>query len=345
MRRSRSDASCPDAIPNRPAVGVRAPNVLAIGALLVLLGGGGAAAQGAGSAAECCRELLWPLGARALALGDAIGARPAFGALLSNPALVANLDDDMFAVHTAENPGFESSAFSMLIQSEVIGLLGVTYNLMDVAEIASTDEFGNEIGRLKFTNHTLTATFATTVAPGLSAGLSYQLFHSRQDCSGFCNAIESQTATTHLMDAGVHFTPAFLPSLELGASVLHLGFPLQVKNAEQADPTPSRLRLAAAHEVLQHIRQDSVLQVWLGVDGLVPFRDPSAATLNVGAEISLEDTFFLWGGYGGGGVLPNSAGLGLGIEYNRFSLAVARAFVKTTLGDADPFQVTFGIRF
>jgi hypothetical protein len=147
------------------------------------------------------------------------------------------------------------------------------------------------------------------------------------------------------MDAGVHYTPAFLPDLELGASVLHLGFPLQVKNAEQADPTPSRLRLAAAHEMLHYVRQDSVLQVWLGVDALVPFLDPSAATLNAGAEISLDDTIFLWAGYGGGGVLPNSAGLGLGIEYNRFSLAVARAFVQTSLGDADPFQVSFGIRF
>ena len=63
------------------------------------------------------------------------------------------------------------------------------------------------------------------------------------------------------------------------------------------------------------------------------------------AEISLADAIFLWGGYGGGGVLPKSAGIGLGVEYDRFSLAVARAFVQTSLGGADPFQVSFGIRF
>jgi hypothetical protein len=345
MRRSRSEASSPIPIPNSPAVGVRAPNVLAIGALLLLLGSGGVAAQGEGSARECCRELLAPVGARALALGDAIGARPSFGALLANPALVARLQDDMFVVHTSENPAFEADAFTLLIQSELIGLLGVTYSLIDYGEIATTDDFNQEIGRLKSTVHTLTATYATTIAAGLSAGLSYQLYHSRHDCRGFCNAITSQAATTHLVDAGVHYTPAFVPKLELGASVMHLGFPLQVKNAEQAAPTPSRARLAAAHEVLQHIRQDSLIQLWIGADALVPFLDPGATTLNAGAEISFDDTIFLWGGYGGGGVLPRNAGLGLGVEYNRFSLAVARAFVETSLGGGDPFQVTFGIRF
>jgi len=306
---------------------------------------GGAAGQAAGSARECCRELLSPAGARALALGDAVGARPNFAAVLANPALVARLRDDMIIVHTYENPAYESTAFSLLIQSDVIGVLGLTYNLMNVAEIPATDPQGNETGILKFTNHTLTATYATDLSGGLSGGLSYQLFHVRQDCRGFCNAVESLTGTTHLVDAGLHYSPTFVRDLELGASVLHLGFPLQVKNAEQAAPTPSRFRLAAAHEVLQHVRADSVVKLWIATDALIPFADPGGTSLNVGAELSLAELVFVWGGYSGGGVLPESAGIGVGLEYNRFSLAVARAFVNTTLGDADPFQLSFGIRF
>jgi hypothetical protein len=157
--------------------------------------------------------------------------------------------------------------------------------------------------------------------------------------------VESQAATTHLVDAGVQYTPSFIRNLELGASVLHLGFPLQVKNAEQAAPTPSRLRLAASHEVLRYVHPDSALQLWIGADVLVPFLEPGSTTLHAGAEMSLDDTIFLWAGYGGGEGLLGGAGIGLGIEYDRFSLGVARSFVQTPIEGSEPFQLSFGISF
>jgi hypothetical protein len=311
----------------------------------MLVAAGAATAQDDVTARECCRQLLAPVGARALALGDAIGARASFGALQANPALGARLGDDMFAVHTSQDAVAESNTFALLIHSDVIGLIGVSYRLIDYGEIITTDEFGQEIGRLKLLEHALTATYATAVAEGLSAGLSYQLFQFRQDCRGFCNAVESQTATTHLVDAGVQYSPTFVRDLELGASLLHVGFPLQVKNAEQAAPTPSRLRLAASHEVLRYVRPDSVLQLWVGADVLVPLLEPGSTIVNAGAEISLDDTIFLWAGYGGGEGLLGGVGLGVGVEYDRFSLGVARSFIQTPIEGSEPFQLSFGIRF
>ncbi|MGH7505784.1 MAG: PorV/PorQ family protein [Longimicrobiales bacterium] len=294
--------------------------------------------------AACCVQLLAAIGARALALGDAVVARTGPGSLFGNPAALADVEDDQFVVHTSTTAAARSNTFSLLIHSEIVGTIGVSYLLVDLGEIQATDAQGNVTGEIGLLEHALTATYATRVGRGLRAGLSYQLFQRRQDCRGFCN-VESYAATTHLVDAGLQYTPAFLSRLELGASLLHLGFPLQVKNAPQAAPTPTRLRLGAAHEVLQHVQPDSALQVWLSADLITAVGDLGDATLNVGAEMSLDDRFFVWLGYGSGAGVLGGPALGVGLELDRFSVGVARSFVSSPIEGSDPFQVTFGIRF
>jgi hypothetical protein len=325
---------------------MRAPTTLAVGALLLFGGATATHAQDGGQvgSAACCIQLLAAIGARALALGDAVGARTGPGSIFGNPAAAANVEDDQFVVHSSNTAVARSNTFSLLIRSEIVGTIGVSYRLIDLGEIQATDRQGNVTGEIGLLEHALTATYATRIAPGLRAGLSYQLFQFRQDCRGFCD-VESYAATTHLVDAGLQYSPAFLARLELGVSLLHLGFPLQVKNAPQAAPTPARLRLGAAHEVLQHVRPDSALQVWLSADLLAAVGDPGDATLNIGAELSLDDRFFVWLGYGSGAGLVGGPALGVGLELDRFSVGVARSFVSSPIEGADPFQVTFGIRF
>ncbi len=307
--------------------------------------GGPAAAQQTELANECCLTMLRPTGARSLSLGGAITARPSPDGLFANPGLLGPIADDVFLVHNASTTIEDSNTFTLLIASSV-GTFALSYRLNDFGETETrSDVPGSPAqGSIALFEHTLVATYATTVAGGLSAGLSYNLFQFRLDCRGFCGT-ESFAATTHMLDVGAHWRPPAIPGLNLGASIVHVGFPLQVINEQQASPSPARLRIGGAYEILQHTRADSVARLWLSVDVVNRARTPGAPIVNVGADLSLDETLFLRAGYGGAAGTLGGAGIGVGLRYDRFDLAVAKSFVSSALEEGDPFQVTFGIRF
>jgi hypothetical protein len=303
-----------------------------------------ATAQITGSA-ECCLELLFRIGARSLGLGEAITARRDAASLFINPALIADLDSDQFMVHSSQSSVDDSNTFSLLIRSELIGSLGLTYRMVNYGEIPVTgpDPTQPPLGTLDLFAQVVTATYATRVLPGLAAGVNYQLFQFRQACRGNCQE-QDLAATTHSIDAGVHYVPARLPMLNLGAALVHAGFPLQFRNAEQADPLPLRARIGAAYEVAHHLRRDTTVTWWLSTDVVVSPRD-GRVQLNVGSEVSLEQTLFLYAGYGGGEGVIGGAAAGAGLRYGRFDVRIAKSFFASPLEQTEPVQITFGIRF
>lgn len=296
-------------------------------------------------AKECCVSLLRPTGARALSVGDAVTAKPTADALFANPSLLGPLIDDQFLVHNASTSIEDSNTFTLLLATSV-GSFALSYRLNDFGDSETTSETpgGPATGSIALSEHTLVATYGTRIGAGFSAGVSYKLFQFRLDCRGFCGT-EPFAATTHMLDLGAHWAAPLVPGLELGASLVNVGFPLQVINEAQASPPPVRLRVGAAYEALQHTTLDSIARLWVSVDAVQNVASPGLPTLNVGAELSLDETLFVRGGYGGGSGTAGGAGLGVGLRYDRFDLAVAKSFSSSPLETGDPFQVTFGIRF
>lgn len=294
---------------------------------------------------ECCVTLLRPTGARALGLGDAIVARPSPDGIFANPGLLGPIADDQFVIHNSSTSLEDSNTFTLVLATGV-GVFALTYRLNDFGETETRTGVPGapQTGSIALFEHVVAATYGTPVAAGLSAGLSYKLFQFRLECRGFCGT-ESFAATTHMLDVGVHFQPEAVPALDLGASLMHVGFPLQVVNEPQSSPPPARLRAGAAYEVLQHTRADSIADLHVSIDVLERITSPGSPIVNVGAELSLENTIFLRAGYGGGAGDAGGAGVGVGLRYDRFDLAVAKSFVSSILDQSDPFQVTFGIRF
>ena len=338
MRRNRSEPGV-----WRGRRRIRAPGWLAwVGAGAAVAPPAVASAQDLVPSQECCLPLLFPIGARTLALGDAVTARSDPGALFANPAVLAGIESDQFIVHTASTELERSNTFSLLIRSEVAGTFGLSYRLLDHGEQTATDPSGNPIGTLSVVEQVLTASYATRVVAGLSAGVNYKLYQLRQDCRGFCG-IEPFAATTHGIDAGLQYRP--IPVLEVGASLLHFGFPLQVVNAEQASPLPTRYRVGAAYEVLHHVEAGTAAEFWLLADVVGGFRDGGSPITHVGAELAIDRSIFLWSGWSGGTGLFAGGAVGVGLRYSRFDVAVAKSFVATVVGGQEPFQVSFGLRF
>jgi len=295
-------------------------------------------------ATECCLPLLFTVGARALGLGDAVTARTSPGSLFANPATLADVTDDEFLVHNTRTSLEQSNTFTLLIRSEVAGTFALSYRLVDHGEQDARDPNGNPTGRIGVFEQILTASYATRVTTGINAGINYKLYQFRQDCRGFCG-IEGFSATTHGIDAGVQVRPSAIESLELGASIVHLGFPLQVINADQASPMPTRIRVGGAYEVAHHFTADTAVVAWLVLDVIASPRDASQSLANVGAELSLDRTLFLWMGYAGGSGLTGGASVGVGLVYDRFDVGVSKSFLSSPIDDSEPIQFTFGIRF
>lgn len=295
-------------------------------------------------ATECCLVLLVPVGARAAALGGTMTARGSADAVFRNPAGLATLERGVFVIHHGQDFFGQSDAFSLLFAPPVVGAVGLSYQLIDHGEIEATDDSGQMVGLLSLRSHVLVASFATGIAGGLAAGLSYKLFHERHDCTGACGALDV-AATTHGLDAGVRYRPVWLPALELGASVENLGFALQVVNAAQADPMPARVHAGAAYDVLAPLRRSDDLTLHVGVDLIDEWHDPGSPAASVGAEFAFQQLLFLRGGYVQGEGLGTGAALGLGLHWDRFILGLTRSFMNTRLAETDPFQVTFGVTF
>jgi hypothetical protein len=295
-------------------------------------------------AVECCLQLLFPVGARAVGLGSALTARSGADAVFLNPAGLAQLGRDEFRVHNAETDFESSNTFGVAFRVRGAGVLGLAYRLVDYGESQATDGLGNPTGSLRALDHFLLATFATTMAPGLNAGISYKIFQFRNDCSGFCEG-GGFAATTHAVDMGVQYHPHLWRALQLGMGITHLGVPLQVFNAEQADPTPSRVRLGAAYEVMHHFSPDTTTALWVSVDVSGSWRDGVERRAGAGMELVLDQTIYIRAGYSTGSGRDSGAGVGIGLRYDRFEVGIARSFVGSAGASQDPFQITFAVGF
>ena len=290
--------------------------------------------------------MLFPVGARSVALGDAVTARPGQDAIFVNPAALVGFTKSQLSAHRSTLADASRTTLGGLFAVPQIGVFGLTYHLIDFGEQEAIDPEGNR-GTFGVIYQQLIASFATNVGIGWSAGVNYRLYDYRPSCTGFACSGEDDSGTTHLIDAGLNFNPAYLPSFRFGASVMHAGFPLQIKNAAQADPTPARVRLGAAYEAGHHFTPDSTLAVWIHVDAVTRLRDASSPAINFAVEAELDRTIFFRAGHAsaGDGITAGGTGIGLGLKYERFEVSVAKTVSASPLFEGEPIHISFAVTF
>lgn len=297
------------------------------------------------SSGECCKMLLFPIGARRTAMSEAVTALPSPDAVFYNPSGLAEVDDSHFVLHHAADSRQQVDAFTLLFSPGNLATFGVTYELIDFGDTESTDDVGTVIGTSTTRQHVVIASFATTLVAGLSAGLSYKYFAFRIDCSGQCGRDSDLSAATHGVDLGVQYRPLWLSAARFGAAVTNLGFPLQVINSQQADPMPTRLRVGMSYDVMEHFDSAGPYRLILLVDAQDEnWRNPGSPIPSVGMELSAGDVVFLRAGYGGGEGIGSGPAVGVGIVYASFNLGVAKRVSSSGLGD-DPFQLSLDVAF
>ena len=324
-----------------------------LSAILLLCAAATSARAQSGSAGEGALFLLLPVGAQAVSLGRAMTAVEGPESAFWNPAGLDGVARSRFVLFRGDQVAGTSTAASVLVAGEGTGTLGASYLLLDVGELDRTDEFGNVTGTITVRNHLGVISGAATLVPGLSVGVSFKMIQFRLSCRGDCQDAGT-TATTYAFDIGAQAEP--MDRLRLGAMVAHVGPKLQVLNVDQADPLPSRVRVAASYDVIDLLTEREDFGGWIGVEVQDRLRDLGRPSLYIGTEFTAGrvDALSLRAGYVLADPLDrfqeadpeDGARVGLGIRFEGLDLSIAKSLaVSNVTGETEPLHVSFSIGF
>jgi hypothetical protein len=293
--------------------------------------------------------LVFPVGAQAVGMGQtAVAASGRGEAAFWNPAGLATLSNDEFALHSATLVAGKSHVLGAYFPSRGIGVLGGAVYLVDYGDLERTDQNGNTIARIAPRNFEFLASYATSLAGSFVFGVSYKLVQFRVDCSGDCRDFPAGTGATHAIDVGGQFRVG--PGGRVGIALRNLGFRLQVQNQAQADALPTRLAIGAIYDV--HFRPaeggtvDQAFDLKVAADVDSPFGQVGQSETRLGFDIGYQKLIRVRAGYAFVQDGLSGPSVGLGVESGSLGIDLARAFLTGSDLKADSptffsFRVTF----
>ena len=295
--------------------------------------------------------LVFPVGAHAVGMGQtAIGAEGRGEAAFWNPAGIATLEQNEFALHSATLAAGRTHAIGAYFPSRGIGVLGGAVYLVDYGDLERTDDNGNTIARIAPRNFEFLASYATTLNGSIVFGLSYKLVAFRVDCSGDCRDFPSGQGTTHALDVGTQFRVGAGGPLRLGVALRNVGFKLQVQNKPQADPLPTRLAIGAQYHVVlpgpegAPVGERFDLTVAADVDS--PWRQTGQSEMRLGMDVGYQRLLRLRAGYAFVQEGLSGPSVGLGLENGSIGVDLARTFLTgSDLLAENPTFFSFRVTF
>src|SRR5437867_3264859 len=295
--------------------------------------------------------LVFPVGAQAVGMGQTATAAAGRGeAAFWNPAGLATMTDDEFALHSATLVAGRSNVLGAYFPSRGIGVFGGAVYLVDYGDLDRTDQNGNTIGRIAPRNFEFLASYATNLTGSFVFGISYKLVQFRVDCSGDCRDFPAGTGVTHGLDLGGQFSVGPGGPLRIGVALRNIGFRLQVNNQAQADPLPTRLAVGAIYEVRlrpvtgRALDQAFDLKVAADVDS--PWGQAGQSETRLGLDIGYQRLVRARAGYAFVQDGLSGPRIGLGVESGSLGIDLARAFLTgSDLQVESPTFFSFRVSF
>src|SRR5437762_13329865 len=300
--------------------------------------------------------LVFPVGAQAVGMGQTATAAAGRGeAAFWNPAGLATLTNDEFALHAATLVAGRSNVLGAYFPSRGIGVLGGAVYLVDYGDLDRTDQNGNTIARIAPRNFEFLASYATNLTGSVVFGVSYKLVQFRVDCSGDCRDFPAGMGATHALDFGGQFSIGAGPGgpLRIGLALRNVVLRLQVQTQAQSDPLPTRLAVGALYEIrLRPLSSttghalDQAFDVKLAADVDSPWGQVGQSETRLGVDIGYQRLVRLRAGYAFVQDGLSGPSVGLGIESGSLGVDLARAFLTGSDLQADnptffSFRVTF----
>src|SRR6266581_4151098 len=295
--------------------------------------------------------LVFPVGAQAVGMGQTATAAAGRGeAAFWNPAGLATMSDNEFALHSASLVAGRSNVLGAYFPSRGIGVIGGAVYLVDYGDLDRTDINGNTIARIAPRNFEFLASYATNLTGSFAFGINYKLVQFRVDCSGDCRDFPAGTGVTHGLDLGGQFSVGPGGPLRIGVALRNIGFRLQVNNQAQADPLPTRLAVGAIYEVrLRPVTGralDQAFDLKLAADVDSPWGQTGQSETRLGLDIGYQRLVRVRAGYAFVQDGLSGPSIGLGVESGSLGVDIARAFLTGSDLQAESptffsFRVTF----
>jgi len=318
---------------------------------LAAMGPASLAGQGAGdptTAEEGALFLLLPAGSQAVGLSRAMTAISSAESAFWNPAGLATLGASTIILHRGEHLVGDATSISALLHSEGRGTLGVSYQLLDAGTQALTDIDGNTLGSISVRNHQAIVSASARVLDRVSAGMNVKHVRFEFSCRGQCPEGRVR-GTSYAVDLGAQIDPFTDLPLRIGVLATHIGPSFQIENAEQADPLPARLRIAAAYEAFQWEIEEEPVGLLMIMEVEDRIRDLGSPAYLLGMELHAgsEDRIVARGGYSLGNTDHlDGAAIGLGLRFDRLDVGIARSLARSgSAAQEEPVHITLGLRF
>lgn len=295
--------------------------------------------------------LVFPVGAQAVGMGQTAMASAGRGdAAFWNPAGLATIPDNEFALHSATLVAGRSHVLGAYFPSRGIGVIGGAVYLVDYGDLDRTDNNGNTIARIAPRNFEFLASYATSLGGSFTLGVSYKLIQFRVDCSGDCRDFPSGTGATHALDFGGQFRLGSGGPLRVGVALRNVGFRLQVENQAQADELPTRFAVGAQYELRLRPAEGRTLEeafdVKLAADLDSPWGQAGQSETRLGVDVGYQKLVRVRAGYAFVQDGLSGPSVGLGLESGSLGVDLARAFLTgSDLQVASPTFFSFRVTF
>lgn len=262
-------------------------------------------AQSGPPSVEGAIELILPIGARAIGMGQAaVASATGADALWWNPALIAHAHREAALAAASNNLAIDTDVgASVIVPVPRVGALGLLVRYANFGEgIASSDQAGPATGTF-FTSSTLAAaTFAAPVTSRLALGVSYKFLLSQKlSCTGTCSlpggvAQNPAPAQATAVDLGGQYVMTKDTSVALGVALRNLGPRIQENDSPQADPLPARFE--AGILVTPKIAQlPPEARIRFAADVITRVNTSGGPGYRFGAEASWRERFQARAGY------------------------------------------------
>jgi hypothetical protein len=284
-------------------------------------------ANAQGLSPEAALFLLVPVGARAVGMGGADVASDIGGeALWANPAGLARLTQKEVSINHSQTIIATGDALNAVFPAGKAGVIAASAYLVNDGQQDATDNVpGSPVtGTIYIHSYVFVASYAATFGSRVSAGVTYKFVQERVDCTGTCN-VAAFSASTNGIDAGMQAVVDPARRLTLGLDIRDAGLNVQVNDAPQSDPLPTRIHLGASYLVPGIEKSIPDAELHLSVEA-VANSSFGATTFRTGGELAYKKQFFLRVGYNGSSGDGTSAAIGLGVKRGGLSMDFARGF-------------------
>jgi hypothetical protein len=319
-------------------------------ALLVALltSAGTASLAQTGTRQEGAPELVLQIGARTMAMGQAaVAASEGTEGVWANPALIARARREVsFDVRNQANPAEPNSNVALVgvIPGPPVGSMAVFLRYINNGAQPGTTGPDNTTSEFTPLSYVIGASFATTFNR-FALGFTAKELLIRFSCTGDCSQSDpGGRPSVTALDFGAQYFVFGDSSLSLGASVLNLGPKLQIIDAPQADPLPSRGLLGFVYAPV--ITSVPDVRVRLGGDVVTRLLGGESVGLRFGGEVSYLDRYQLRAGY-----MTNPAEgtdsptIGFGLTSGRVHIDLAQIMTNRGALGTKPTFLTLHFRF